>query len=120
MESHVPQEPLYSVVHGNNDELFHRVSRLYLKDGCRIADVTYGKGVFWKKIDTGQYDFWPSDLITCPDALYDLFFLLLCGCEFLMSLFWILRIYIPRQQHIAIVNKNYRNNETTSGFPTKT
>ena len=50
----------------NNDHLMAEVARLYLRTGDRIADVTFGKGRFWRKVDLGQYDFHPSDLLTVP------------------------------------------------------
>jgi len=37
---------------------------LYAKNGDNIADVTYGRGVFWKKIDTTKYKLVKSDIKT--------------------------------------------------------
>lgn len=54
----------YTIVEGTNADLFKKVSDLYIKPGQKIADVTYGKGVFWKKIDTEKIDLLKSDLIT--------------------------------------------------------
>jgi hypothetical protein len=31
--------------------LFAQVAKLYFRPGDRIADVTYGKGVFWRQVD---------------------------------------------------------------------
>ena len=62
---------VYTTVIGNNDELIKRVAELYLNSGDVVADVTYGRGVWWKKVDLEQYDFYPSDIITCPDTPYD-------------------------------------------------
>jgi hypothetical protein len=36
----------------------------------RVFDVTYGKGVGWQQIDTSQYDFYASDIVTCKNK-YD-------------------------------------------------
>ena len=36
----------------------------------RVADVTYGQGIFWKQIDTTEFDFFPSDLYTHKNS-YD-------------------------------------------------
>lgn len=52
---------------GTNAALFADVARLYLKPGCRVADVTYGKGVFWQNIDTSQFDLLATDLATGVD-----------------------------------------------------
>lgn len=48
---------------GTNDRLIAEVARLYLKPGMKIADVTYGRGVFWKKTDLTPFTFLPTDLI---------------------------------------------------------
>jgi len=53
---------------GDNSELFPKILAMYVKEGARIADVTYGTGVFWKKVDTSLYEFLPSDLKTGVDA----------------------------------------------------
>jgi hypothetical protein len=62
---------VFTSVHGDNAALMERVAALYFRPGYRIADVTFGKGVFWRRIDTTQYDFYPSDLKTCPEVSYD-------------------------------------------------
>ena len=46
---------IYSAIAGTNSELFKNVADLYFDDGMKIADVTYGKGVFWKDIDKSLY-----------------------------------------------------------------
>lgn len=50
-----------------NAALFADAARLYLEPGSRVADVTYGKGVFWQDVDTGQYELLASDLSTGTD-----------------------------------------------------
>lgn len=52
---------LTSIV-GTNDQLIERVAALYLKDGDEIADVTYGRGVFWKRADLSRVRLHPSDI----------------------------------------------------------
>ena len=52
---------------GDNSDLFKTVSDFYMSAGSTIADVTFGKGVFWKKIDTSKFQFLPSDLQTGID-----------------------------------------------------
>ena len=34
----------------NNEDIFPLILSLYVPIGDEIADVTYGKGVFWKKV----------------------------------------------------------------------
>lgn len=52
---------------GDNSDIFPNILSLYAKEGDIIADVTYGKGVFWKQVDTKIYRFLPSDIITGVD-----------------------------------------------------
>lgn len=52
----------------SNDEIFPDIIKLYVAKGSTVADVTYGKGVFWKKVNKKLYDFYPSDIKTGTDA----------------------------------------------------
>ena len=52
---------------GKNETLIPSVLNVYAQDGCKIADVTYGNGNFWKKVDLAKYDFYPSDIKTGID-----------------------------------------------------
>ncbi len=58
---------VFSAHTGTNDELFPNVLKLYVAPGSKVADVTYGKGVFWRRVDTSEYDFSP-DLKTGVDC----------------------------------------------------
>jgi hypothetical protein len=53
---------------GGNAEVFEQVMRLHVSQGATVADVTWGKGVFWKNIEPGKYDIHPSDLKTGVDC----------------------------------------------------
>ena len=33
-----------------------------MKPGSVVADVTYGKGVFWRNIPLGHYELWSTDI----------------------------------------------------------
>lgn len=35
---------------GSNETLFPKILKMYATDGSRIADITYGKGVFWTNL----------------------------------------------------------------------
>lgn len=64
------QKPVEAIVHGDNADLIKAVTSLYAKDpDVTIADVTYGKGVFWRKCP--HIDVTGSDLVTVPDRPYD-------------------------------------------------
>jgi hypothetical protein len=47
---------------GENAELFRRIAELHLPEGWTVADVTYGRGAFWKSIPEGSYHLLASDL----------------------------------------------------------
>ncbi len=71
----VPTSDLIVSAHvGMNAQVFPQVLALHVSEGARIADVTYGKGVFWRQVDTQRYDFLPTDLATgtdCRDLPYE-------------------------------------------------
>lgn len=52
---------------GTNDELFADILRLHVPDGSTVADVTYGHGMFWKRIPEGRYHLLASDIRTGTD-----------------------------------------------------
>jgi hypothetical protein len=45
-----------------NAEMFADIAELHLPRGALIADVTYGKGVFWQNIPKGHYQLLFSDI----------------------------------------------------------
>jgi hypothetical protein len=51
-----------TIVRGTNADLIKKVARLYLPAGSIVADVTYGRGVFWRKIDLTKVRLIASDL----------------------------------------------------------
>jgi hypothetical protein len=53
---------------GANDEVFPRVLSLYVAPGALVADVTYGRGVFWRRVPEGLYDLRPTDAATGTDC----------------------------------------------------
>ncbi|WP_135823477.1 DNA methyltransferase [Halorussus ruber] len=55
-------ELILSAYQARNSEVFPKVLDLHVEDGAKIADVTYGKGVFWKEVDVGNYEVYASDL----------------------------------------------------------
>jgi hypothetical protein len=64
-------EPVYSCVQGTNADLIATVARLYLNQGDRVADITYGQGAFWQKFSVPDHLFSRSDRITCPGSPHD-------------------------------------------------
>jgi hypothetical protein len=59
---------------GGNADVFPQVIGLHVPVGSVVADVTWGKGVFWSKMTQNPYTLLPSDLKTgvdCRDLPYD-------------------------------------------------
>jgi len=61
-------ELVFSAYQGTNEDVFPQVLSLYVRDGSVVADVTYGRGVFWKRIPPGRYDLRATDLKTGVDC----------------------------------------------------
>jgi hypothetical protein len=53
---------VFSAHVGDNAELFARILALHAPKGATIADVTFGQGVFWKKVRAGDYNLLASDI----------------------------------------------------------
>jgi hypothetical protein len=51
-----------------NAELFPQVLALHVPAGAVVADVTYGGGVFWRRVPPGRYRLLASDLATGTDC----------------------------------------------------
>lgn len=97
---------------GDNSDLIAHVAAMYLKPGDKVADVTYGKGVFWRKIISGMYNTSFSDLITGPEH-FDFRKLPYGDASFDCV------ILDPPYTHNPgrlIVEANYKNRETTKGM----
>lgn len=65
---------VFSAHIGSNADVFPQILKLHVPLGARIADVTYGKGVFWRKVDTSEYGFFPSDIadgVDCRNLPYE-------------------------------------------------
>jgi hypothetical protein len=61
-------ELIFSAHCGTNDQVFPLILKLYVPEKSVVADVTYGKGVFWKKVDQTKYDIKASDIVTGADC----------------------------------------------------
>ena len=67
-------ELVLSAYVGGNEHVFPLVMDLYVSPGSVVADVTYGKGVFWKNIPTDRYVLLATDIqdgVDCRDLPYD-------------------------------------------------
>jgi tRNA G10 N-methylase Trm11 len=57
-----------------NSELFPQILDLHIPVGAKIADVTYGSGVFWKNVDVSRYELLATDIsmgVDCRDLPYE-------------------------------------------------
>jgi len=53
---------------GNNEDLFPKILQLHVPFKSIIADVTFGKGIFWKKVNKDSYAVKASDIKTGIDC----------------------------------------------------
>ena len=64
---------IFSAYRENNSEIFPLILKLYVKKNSIIADVTYGKGVFWKNVPQNLYNVFGTDIksgIDCRKLTY--------------------------------------------------
>jgi len=67
-------EVVLSAHAGDNSEIFPKIMELHVAKGSTVADVTYGSGIFWKKVPADNYRLLPSDISTgvdCRNLPYD-------------------------------------------------
>ena len=64
---------IVSAHQSDNSELFPQILSLYVPKGSRVADTTYGRGVFWRQVPERDYILAKSDLkhgVDCRDLPY--------------------------------------------------
>jgi tRNA G10 N-methylase Trm11 len=64
---------VFSAYVGTNADVFPHVLDLHVPPGGRVADVTWGKGAFWRQVPPGRYEVLGTDLQTgvdCRDLPY--------------------------------------------------
>ena len=59
---------IFSASQGTNDEVFPHILKLYVPKGALVADVTHGRGVFWKQVPKDAYDLRATDLRSGVDC----------------------------------------------------
>ena len=65
---------VFSAMVGDNADLFPDILDLHVEPGSVVADVTYGRGAFWRSVPEGRYELRISDLKTgvdCRDLPYE-------------------------------------------------
>lgn len=53
---------------GQNADVFPQILKLHVPLESKVADVTYGKGAFWKKVPRTSYEVFATDLKTGTDC----------------------------------------------------
>ncbi|MBI5453787.1 MAG: site-specific DNA-methyltransferase [Deltaproteobacteria bacterium] len=53
---------LLSAYTGSNADIFPHILSLHVPAGAHIADVTYGRGVFWRNVNLSKYVLYPTDI----------------------------------------------------------
>lgn len=53
-----------------SSDIFPKILELHVPKGALVADVTYGKGVFWRNVDPKDYKLFASDIATGMDCRY--------------------------------------------------
>jgi hypothetical protein len=59
---------VFTAHQAGNEQVFPHILALYVPPGSKVADVTYGRGVFWKRVPEGRYQLHASDLTTGVDC----------------------------------------------------
>jgi tRNA G10 N-methylase Trm11 len=59
---------VFSAYVGANADVFGHVLELHVPPGSRVADVTWGKGAFWRQVPPGRYEVLGTDLQTGVDC----------------------------------------------------
>lgn len=59
---------VFSATQGTNGAIFPDVLALYVRPGSTVADITYGKGVFWKNVPKDRYHVLATDIKTGVDC----------------------------------------------------
>lgn len=61
-------ELVFSAYQGTNDLVFPQVLSLYVAPASTVADITFGKGVFWKQVPREQYRLLATDVMSGTDC----------------------------------------------------
>lgn len=59
---------VFSAQQGTNDGIFPSILKLYVPTGSKIADITYGGGVFWRSVPKDHYHLLATDIKTGVDC----------------------------------------------------
>ncbi|MEP0842529.1 MAG: site-specific DNA-methyltransferase [Phycisphaerae bacterium] len=112
----------FSAYVGTNAEVFPHVVRLHVPEGSRVADVTFGQGVFWRNVPPHAYTLVPSDIqtgIDCRALPYrnGSFDCVVLDPPYMEGLFRRARSHLAGAGSHAAFRDYYSNGEETHGGP---
>ena len=67
-------ELVHSAHVAGNADVFPEILELHVPEGSTVADVTFGKGVFWRHVPEGKYNLMATDIqsgVDCRDLPYE-------------------------------------------------
>lgn len=105
-----------------NADVFPAILGLHVPEGSTIADVTWGKGVFWKNVPVGSYVVRPSDLqdgVDCRDLPYHNASIdcVVLDPPYMEGLFRRTRDHMAGAGSYAAFRQNYSDGKHTDGGP---
>lgn len=107
---------------GGNAEVFEKIMRLHVPVGSHVADVTYGKGVFWKNIQKDQYVLHATDMgtgVDCRALPYaeDSYDCVVLDPPYMEGLFRKSSSHLAGAGTHSAFREHYSNGEATNGGP---
>ena len=107
---------------GLNEELFPTVIDLHVPAGSVVADVTYGTGIFWKRVPKGKYELLATDVKTgvdCRKLPYDdgTIDCVVLDPPYMEGLFRRSANHLAGAGSYAAFRNTYSNGEGTNGGP---
>ncbi len=105
-----------------NADVFEKMLYLHVAKGAKVADVTFGKGVFWRNIPKNDYKLVASDLqdgVDCRALPYEKrsFHCVVLDPPYMEGLFRRSRAHLAGAGSHAAFREYYSNGEKTPGGP---
>jgi hypothetical protein len=105
-----------------NADVFPQILALHVAEGSKIADVTYGNGVFWRNVDLTKYELITSDIadgVDCRKLPYEngSFDVLVLDPPYMEGLLRDTREHKAGIGNYSAFRKYYSNGDETNGGP---
>ncbi len=113
---------IFSASVATNADVFEKVLTLHVPNGAKVADVTFGQGVFWRRIPKKAYKLVPSDLQTGVDCralphANDSFDCVVLDPPYMEGLFRRAKSHLAGAGSHAAFREYYSNGEQTDSGP---